>query len=122
MRKLSLAASALAWALGGCTSMQQAQFQADVAAFNNDVVLIDSTIAAASAALANNCAKLAATGQTLASFIGKSSAAGAGLTGIDAAIVSYCQAHPTDIATAIAATATAISAGKAAHAAAKAGN
>jgi len=122
MRKLSLAASALACALVGCTSMQQAQFQADVAAFNTDVMLIDSTIAAASAALAKNCAKLAATGQGLAGLIGRSSAAGAGLTGIDAAIVSYCQAQPTDIATAIDATAAAISAGKAAHAAAKAGN
>jgi len=41
---------------------------------------------------------------------------------VDAAIVSYCQAHPTNITTAISATAAAISAGKAAQAAAKAGN
>lgn len=122
MRKLSLAAIALACALCGCTSMQEAQFQANVAAFNNDVALIDSSIAAVSTSLANNCAKLAATGQALASLIGTSSAAGAGLSGVDAAIVSYCQSHPTDITTAISATAAAISAGKAAQAAAKAGN
>jgi hypothetical protein len=122
MRKLSLAAAALACALCGCTSVQQAQFQADVVTFNNDVALVDSTIAAVSTALANNCAKLVATGQALASLIGTSSAAGAGLTGVDAAIVSYCQAHPTDVTSAISATAAAISAGKAAQSAAKAGN
>jgi hypothetical protein len=123
---LSLAAGVLACALCGCTSMQQAQFQtqfqSDVAAFNNDVALIDSTIAAVSSALANNCAKLAATGQALAALVGTSSAAGAGLNGVDATIVSYCQAHPTDVTSAISATAVAISAGKAARAAAKAGN
>jgi hypothetical protein len=126
MRKLSLAAGALACALCGCTSMQEAQFQAQlqsgVAAFNNDVALIDSTIATVSSALANNCAQLAATGQALAALIGTSSAAGAGLSGVDAAIVSYCQAHPTDLTSAISATAAAISAGKAARTAAKAGN
>lgn len=111
-----------ALALAGCTATQQAQFQSDVAAFNNDVALINSSIATVSSALANNCTQLAATGQALATLIGTSTAAGAGLTGVDAAIVSYCQAHPTNITTAVSATAAAISAGKAAQSAAKAGN
>jgi hypothetical protein len=109
-------------ALTGCSTAQQAAFQNGVATFNNDVALIDSSIAAVSATLANNCAQLAATGQALAGLIGTGTAAGAGLTGVDAAIVSYCQAHPTNIATAVSATASAIQAGKAAQAAAKAGN
>jgi hypothetical protein len=54
--------------------------------------------------------------------VGTSSAAGAGLSGVDAAIESFCQAHPTNITSAITATAAAITAGKAAQAAAKAGN
>jgi hypothetical protein len=111
-----------AFALAGCTAAQQAAFATNVATFNNDVALIDSTIAAVSTALANNCSQLAATGQALATLVGTSTAAGAGLTGVDAAIVSYCQAHPANITTAVSATASAISAGKAAAAAAKAGN
>jgi len=43
--QLALAAIPLACALSGCTSIQEAHFQADVATFNNDVALIDSTIA-----------------------------------------------------------------------------
>jgi hypothetical protein len=111
-----------ALALAGCTTAQQSAFQADVATFNDDVALIDSTIATVSTALANNCTQLAATGQALASLVGTGTAAGAGLTGVDAAIVSYCQAHPTNITTAVSATAAAISAGKAAQTAVKAGN
>ncbi|HEY1982489.1 MAG TPA: hypothetical protein VGH13_20625 [Xanthobacteraceae bacterium] len=117
-----LYAAFLGIALAGCTVAQQAAFGADIAAFNNDVALIDSSIATVSTALANNCTQLAATGQALATLIGTSTAAGAGLTGVDAAIVSYCQAHPTNITTAVSATAAAVSAGKAAQAAAKAGN
>ncbi len=120
--RYALLPAVAALALAGCTAAQQAQFQSDVIAFNNDVALIDSSIATVSTALANNCTQLAATGQALATLIGTSSAAGAGLTGVDAAIVSYCQAHPTNIATAVSATAAAISAGKAAQSAAKAGN
>lgn len=121
MRKHFLAVLG-ALALAGCTAAQQAAFQTDVAAFNNDVALIDLSIATVSTALANNCTQLATTGQALAALIGTSTAAGAGLTGVDAAIVSYCQSHPTNITTAVSATAAAISAGKAARAAAKAGN
>jgi len=121
MRHLLLSALA-GIALAGCTVAQQAAFQADVAAFNNDVALIDSSITSVSTALANNCTQLAATGQALATLIGTSTAAGAGLTGVDAAIVSYCQSHPTNITTAVSATAAAVSAGKAAQATAKAGN
>jgi len=118
--RYALLPAAAALALAGCTATQQAQFQSDVTAFNNDVALIDSSIATISTALANNCTQLATTGQALATLIGTSTAAGAGLTGVDAAIVSYCQAHPTNITTAV--SATAISAGKAARSAAKAGN
>jgi hypothetical protein len=122
MMRHALLPAVTAIALAGCTAAQQAQFQSDVTAFNNDVALIDSSIATVSSALANNCTQLAATGQALAILIGTSTAAGAGLTGVDAAIVSYCQAHPTNITTAVSATAAAISAGKAAQSAAKAGN
>jgi hypothetical protein len=121
-KRILSAATAAALALAGCTTAQQAAFSTDVAAFNNDVALIDSTIATVSTALANNCAQLAATGQALAILVGTSTAAGAGLAGVDAAIVSYCQSHPTNITTAVSATAAAISAGKAAQTAAKAGN
>ncbi len=122
MCKLMLAAFAAACALAGCTPAEQAQFQAGVAQFNADVALVDSSIATVSTALANNCNSLVAVGQALAVAIGTSSAAGAGLTGVDAAIQSYCQAHPTNIASAVNATAAAVSAGKAAQTAAKAGN
>jgi hypothetical protein len=122
MRKPMLAAFALACALGGCTPAEQAQFQADVAQFNADVALVDSSIATVSTALANNCNSLVAVGQALTAAIGSSNAAGAGLAGVDAAIESYCQAHPANISSAITATAAAIAAGKTAQAAAKAGN
>jgi hypothetical protein len=122
MSKLTLAAIAAACALVGCTPSEQAQFQADVSQFNADVALVDSSIATVSTSLADNCAALVSTGQALAQLVGASSAAGAGLTGVDAAIQSYCQAHPTNLTSAVSATAAAISAGKAARAAAKAGN
>lgn len=122
MCKLTLAAFAAICVLAGCSPAEQAQFQTDVAQFNADVALVDSSIASVSTALANNCNSLIAVGQALTVAIGTSSAAGAGLTGIDAAIETYCQAHPTNITSAITATAAAISAGKAAQAAAKAGN
>ena len=118
----SLLSASVGIALAGCTVARQVAFQADIAAFNNDVALIDSSIATVSTALANNCTQLAAAGQALASLIGTSTAAGAGLAGVDAAIVSYCQAHPTNITTAVSATAAAVSAGKAAQTAARAGN
>jgi hypothetical protein len=122
MCKPMLAAFAVACVLAGCSPAEQAQFQADVTQFNADVALVDSSIATVSTTLANNCNALVAVGQALAVAVGTSSAAGAGLTGVDAAIQSYCQAHPTNITSAINATAAAISAGKAAQAAAKAGN
>jgi len=122
MRELMLAAFTLACALAGCTPAEQAQFQADVLQFNADVALVDSSIAGVSTALANNCGSLVTLGRALAQAVGTSSAAGAGLTGVDAAIQSYCQVRPTSIITAVSATAAAISAGKAAQAAAKAGN
>jgi len=122
MSKLTLAVIAVACALAACTPGEQAQFQADIGQFNADVVLVDSSIATVSTALANNCNSLVSVGQALAAAVGKGSAAGAGLTGVDAAIQSYCQAHPTNISSAVSATAAAISAGKAAQAAAKAGN
>jgi hypothetical protein len=122
MCKLKLAAFAVACVLAGCSPAEQAQFQSDVAQFNADVALVDSSIAGVSTALANNCNSLIALGAALATAIGTSSAAGAGLTGVDAAIQSFCQAHPSNIASAVSATAAAIAAGKAAQAAAKAGN
>jgi len=122
MRKHKLAAFALVCALAGCTPAEQAQFQTDVTQFNADVALVDSSIAGVSSALANNCIGLVSIGQSLAQLVGTSRSAGAGITGVDAAIQSYCQAHPTNIATAVSATAAAVSAGKAAQAAAKAGN
>ena len=122
MGRLTLAAIAVACVLAGCTPSEQAQFQTDVNQFNADVALVDSSIAAVSTALASNCGSLVTIGQALAGLIGGSSAAGAGLTGVDAAIQSFCQAHPTNIASAVGATAAAISAGKAAQSAAKAGN
>ena len=122
MCKLNLAAFAVACALAGCSPAEQGQFQADVSQFNADVALVDSSIATVSTALANNCGSLVVVGQSLAAAIGTSSAAGAGLAGVDAAIQSFCQVHPTNIAGAITATAAAVTAGKAAQAAAKAGN
>ena len=39
--RYALLPAAAALALAGCTAAQQAQFQSDVTAFNNDVALID---------------------------------------------------------------------------------
>jgi hypothetical protein len=122
MCKLKLAAFAVVCALAGCSPAEQAQFQADVGQFSADVALVDSSIATVSTALANNCNSLIVVGEALTTAIGTSGAAGAGLAGVDAAIQSFCQAHPTNIASAITATAAAVTAGKAAQAAAKAGN
>jgi len=120
MRKLLLAI-ATAFALASCTAAQNAQFQADVVVFNQDVTAINGAIANVSSALAQNCGAIGTIGQALLKFIGTSSHAGQDVAAADAAIVSYCQAVPQNIPQAVAATANAVTAAKVALAAAKAG-
>src|SRR5581483_80654 len=121
MRKFLLA-GATALALSGCTAAQNAQFQADVVVFNQDVAAINSAIAGVSATLGSNCQQIATVGAALVQLVGVSTAAGAGLAAADAAIVSYCQAVPQDIPQAVTATAAAVKAAQSAYSSAKAGN
>lgn len=122
MRKFLLAAAAacLVISVAGCSTAQLQQFQIGLSNFTAGVQSVNAAIAQTSAQLAQNCNNLQATAAALAA-LGAGSKAGPGLAAANAALISWCQNPPTDITTAITATAAEIQAAKAAYKAAKAG-
>ena len=120
--KTILAILCAASVLCGCSTSQLASFQSGLNNFTAGVAAVDQTIASVSPTLAARCNEAQSIGNTLAAFVNTSSSAGAGLAGVNAAIVTWCQSPPTDIKSAIASVAAQVVAAKAAYQAAKKGN
>lgn len=120
--RLGILASVLSLSLLGCSTSQLDGFRSGLTNFTAGVAAVNQTIATVSPSLASHCADAQLVGAQLAAFVSSSSSAGAGLAAINAAIVAWCQAPPSDIKSAIASVATQVAAGRAAYQSAKKGN
>lgn len=112
----------MALAIGSCSSSQLASWQAGLNNFQAGVASVDQTIANVSPVLAKYCGQAQVAGQALVPLVSQSKAASGGLAAINAAITTWCQSPPTDIASAVNSIAAEVSAAKAAYAAAQKGN
>lgn len=112
----------VALGLAGCSATNSAKFQSDIANLTANVAAVNGAIAQVSASLAQNCNAIATTAQALVPFAKIGSNAAGDLAAANAVIVTWCQAPPTDIPSAVKVTAAAVNSAKAAYAAAKAGN
>lgn len=119
MRMLALL---LALGLAACSSTQSSKFQSDLANLTANVAAVNQAIAQVSATLAGNCNGIATTAQALVQFATPGSNAAGDLAAANAVILTWCQAPPTDIASAVQVTAAAVNSAKAAYAAAKKAN
>lgn len=112
--------------LGACSSAKMTSANQNVLTFlglvQQDVAAVNQDLAQISAALAQNCGALQTAGQALVALQSVAKSAGPALSAANAVIVTFCQAPPTDIPSAISAVAAQVSAAKAAYKAAKAGN
>ena len=108
--------------LPACSTSQLQNFQAGLANISAGVAAVDQTIAQVSPTLAKYCGDAQAVGAQLADVTNSSSSAGAGLAGVNAGIVAWCQSPPTDIKSAVASIAAVVNAGRAAYTAARKGN
>jgi hypothetical protein len=126
MRKATLAASlTLALALGGCSSAQLANFQTGLGNFTQGVASVNQAIGQVSQTLLSHCNDIQTSVQALAdlvSVVSSSSTARQAFAANNAVVNAFCQAPPTDLKTALAATATAVVSARSAVAAVKAGN
>lgn len=118
--------SALALSLAGCANFQASseKFRADLATLQGDVVAVNNAIASINSSLAKNCSTLESTAQAVASLTGvftQNTTAKGALAAANAALATYCDNPPSDITSAIKATAAEIVAAKAAYKAAKNG-
>lgn len=120
--RLGIAASVLALSLCGCSTSQLDNLRGGLTNFTAGVNSINQTIATVSPTLAAHCSDAQIVGSQLAAFVNTSSSAGAGLAAINAAILAWCQAPPSDIKSAIASVATQVAAGRAAYQSARKGN
>lgn len=125
MKKIFLVVSVgLAAILGGCSTAQREAFQGGLSNFTASVESVNAAIAQVSASLAQNCNTLQATAGNLSGlvtmFTTNTKAIG-GLSAANAALRTWCQSPPTDIQSAITATAAEIAAAKAAYKAAQKG-
>lgn len=112
MKKL-LFVVVLAAGLAGC-----ANYQANLATLTNDVVATNQAIATVSQSLAQNCNQLQSIAQSAASLTSALSSnpkATAVVSAANAVLTTYCQAPPTDIASAVATVAAQVSAAKSAY-------
>jgi len=125
-RATVLALAALAGiTLGGCTTTQLANFQADLNNFTAGVQSVNAAIAATSQQLYNNCKQIetaAGALQNLGNVVTTSTVARQSLAGANAAINAWCQAPPQDIASALATTAAMVVSTQQAVKAVQAGN
>lgn len=121
MKKLLyFAAAILAIALlPACTDTQLAGFQHSLSNFDLAVARVDQSIAGVSASLYKNCTSLQAVGQAAVDIAGQCSKASQVVLGANSVIQGFCQAPPSDIASAVSFTATAISSTKSQLSAAK---
>ncbi len=124
MRKiiLAFAAASFALSLGACSTTNSAKFQSALSNLTANVAAVNQAIAQVSASLAQNCNAIATTAQALVPFAKPGSNASGDLAAANAVILTWCQAPPTDITSAVKVTAAAVNSAKAAYAAAKAGN
>lgn len=122
MKKLIILA--LGISLVGCTTAQKEAFQSGLSNFTSSVESVNTAIGQVSASLAQNCNTLQVAAGDIAGlvtlFTSNSKAVG-GLSAANAALRTWCQAPPTDIASAIRATASEIAAARAAYKAAQGG-
>ena len=101
MRKLILVFTV---ALAGCSADAASKFQAGLATFRSNVAAVNMTIASVSADLASNCGEMQNFAQALETFTTNAKAKAA-FAAANAGIVTWCQVPPTNIQTAVAATA-----------------
>ena len=114
---------ALASSLAACSQAQSDKFQASLLRFEANVEAIDRTISRVSPTLAKHCTTLQSVGQSLAGIVNTATTNTSAIGGLDAAnaaLRTFCQAPPTDIATAVATVAAQVAAARAAYKAARA--
>jgi hypothetical protein len=124
MKRIAIAC-ALALSLGACSSAQLANFQAGLNNFETGVASVNQVIAATDAKLAANCNSIQATAAALAnlaSVLSNSSTVRQTLAAANNGLLTWCQAPPQDINSAIITTAAIVVAVKQGYQAAKAGN
>lgn len=108
-------------ALASCTTADLDRFKGGLNNFVGGVEAVNEAVGKVSVAVAKNCAGIQTTALALAEVTASSRKAGPALAGANAAIRTWCQEPPTDIASAIKATAAEWQAAKAAYQAAKNG-
>lgn len=118
MKKLLTIALACVF-LAGCATTQ---ITSGLNKFVTNVEAVNASIEKYSAILAKNCATAQNYATALQSRVNASSTAGASLDAANAGIVAWCQSPPSDILSAIKASAAMAEAANQAYKAAKAGN
>lgn len=120
MKKSILALVALSVVtLGGC-----ANYQEKLATITNNIIATNQAIAKVSSSLAKNCNELEATAKSIAaltSVVSTNKKANGAVSAANAALSTWCQDPPNDIASAIKVTAAQIVAAKTAYEAVKNG-
>lgn len=108
--------AAAAISLSACSAGRLAQFQTGVSNFVAGVQTVNKAIGQVSAELGQNCGALQAAAQDLW-LLGNAvyAKSGPALSAANSAIVTWCQNPPTDIASALRATAAQVVAAKAAY-------
>ena len=111
---------ALALAITACTDAQTNKFIAGITNFQRGVAAVDDAIAQVSATLYKNCKAAQSVGQAASDITGSCAKASPVVDSVNTVINNYCQRDQvTDIASAIAVTATSVSAVKSQLSAAK---
>lgn len=118
MRKLVLAFTLI---LAGCSSDASLKFQQGLALVRSNVAAVNLTIASVSAELASDCGEIQNIAEALEQLAGSNQKAKAAFATANASIVSWCQKPPTDIASAVRATAKAVADARSAYEAANRG-
>ncbi len=107
--------------LPSCSQGSLDKLTASLDRFDAGVERIDASIAKVSPKLAQKCGAAQSVGSDLATLAPGSSTAASGLQGVNAGIRTFCQAPPTDIASAISAIINVAAAGVEAYKQAKSG-